>query len=137
MRIAFILCLCLVAACATSDRTVVDLPDIEESSPESADLAFSILSINDVYRIDGLASSGAGGLDRLRAIRAAVEKDHPNLLFLHGGDLLYPSFMSRLFDGTQIIDILNMMDGDDGSFDDRMFVVFGNHEFDQNSEEDV
>ncbi|NND72888.1 MAG: bifunctional metallophosphatase/5'-nucleotidase [Rhodothermales bacterium] len=137
MRIAFILCLCLVSACATSDRTVLDLPDIEESSPGNADLSFSILSINDVYRIDGLASSGAGGLDRLRAIRAAVEKDHPNLLFLHGGDLLYPSFMSRLFDGTQMIDILNMMDGDDGSFDDRMFVVFGNHEFDQNSEEDV
>ena len=136
MRIILVLTLCVIGACSSSE-TVIHERVHPPTTSVVEDATFSILAINDVYRINGLASSGAGGLDRLRSIRAAVEQDHPNLLFLHGGDLLYPSFMSRLFDGTQMIDVLNMMDGDDGAFDDKMFVVFGNHEFDQGSEEDV
>lgn len=136
MRSVLLVVLAFILVSCSSSST---LPVVSEPPAASApsDRSFSILAINDVYRIDGLASSGAGGLDRIRAIRAAIEHDQENLLFLHGGDLLYPSFMSRLFDGKQMTDILNMMDGDDGSFDDRMFVVFGNHEFDEASAADV
>ena len=93
---------------------------------------FAILSINDVYRIDGL-QSGVGGLARLRTLRQELEKTYPDLLMLHGGDLLFPSFLSRQYSGEHMIDVLNMMDGVDPGFDPRMFVVFGNHEFDKKS----
>lgn len=90
------------------------------------------LTINDVYRLKGINNGRDGGLPRVRALRAELEKQHPDLLFLHAGDLLSPSFLGRTYKGEQMIDVLNVMDGDPvrGQFDPRMFVAFGNHEFD-------
>jgi 5'-nucleotidase len=51
------------------------------------------------------------------------------VLVLHGGDLLFPSVMSRYFQGEAMVAALNRLDGSDG-FDDRLFATFGNHEFD-------
>ena len=101
-----------------------------DSSATGSPRSFAILSINDVYRIEGL-QSGEGGLARLRTLRKTLEQDYPDLLLLHGGDVLYPSLLSRLLDGRQMIDVLNQLDGLDPGFDPRMFVVFGNHEFDE------
>lgn len=92
-----------------------------------------ILAVNDVYRIEGTAGGKAGGLARVRTIRAELERAYPGrVLLLHGGDVIFPSFPSRMFGGRQMIDVLNLMDGDPraGRLDERMFVVFGNHEFD-------
>lgn len=92
-----------------------------------------ILAVNDVYRIEGLDGGTAGGLARLRTVRAQLEREHPGrVLLLHGGDVIAPSFPSRMYGGAQMIDVLNLMDGDPtpGGRDERMFVVFGNHEFD-------
>ena len=50
---------------------------------------------------------------------------------LHAGDLLYPSLASRLYDGAQMIDALNVLDGAPEAFDERLFLTFGNHEFDK------
>jgi 2',3'-cyclic-nucleotide 2'-phosphodiesterase (5'-nucleotidase family) len=92
-----------------------------------------ILAVNDVYRIEGIDGGKTGGLARVRTVRAELERAHPGrVLLLHGGDVIAPSFPSRMYRGEQMIDVLNLMDGDPrpGRLDERMFVVFGNHEFD-------
>lgn len=97
----------------------------------------TVLHINDVYRIGGVDEGQDGGLARVRALRESLEEDAPDLLFTHAGDLLFPSLLSRQFQGAQMIDVLNLMDGDRHSFDERMFAVFGNHEFDKKKSKDA
>lgn len=96
-----------------------------------------ILSINDVYRIEGVDEGAAGGLARVRTLRQELERDDPDLLFLHAGDLLFPSLLSRLLLGEQMIDVLNQLDGAPGQEDPRLFAVFGNHEFEKGDLEDA
>ncbi len=88
----------------------------------------AILSVNDTYRIEPLAD-GAGGLAHLRAVRARLQKEHPDLVTLHAGDFLSPSLLSRKYRGAHMIDVLNRLDGSE-AFDPRLVVTFGNHEFD-------
>ena len=90
-----------------------------------------LLAINDVYRIEGVDNGTAGGLARVRALRAELERKHPGLLLLHAGDFLFPSFASRMLEGQQMVAVLNALDGDPAAFDERMFATFGNHEFDK------
>ncbi len=90
-----------------------------------------LLAINDVYRIEGLREGEIGGLARVRTLRKELEREAPDLLMLHGGDFLFPSFASRMYRGEQMISVMNDLDGDPSAFDPRMFVTFGNHEFDQ------
>jgi 2',3'-cyclic-nucleotide 2'-phosphodiesterase (5'-nucleotidase family) len=97
----------------------------------SAERSFTILAINDVYRIAGVDEGRRGGIARVRSLRAELERVHPELLVLLAGDFLFPSLISRLYNGRQMIDVLNRVDGDALGFDDRMFVTFGNHEFDK------
>ena len=90
----------------------------------------TILAVNDIYRIDGVGDEQIGGLHRLRMLRKTIEKESGNVLLLHAGDFLSPSLESRVFKGEQMIDAMNNLDGDPKKFDTRMFVAFGNHEFD-------
>ena len=96
-----------------------------------------LLAINDVYRIEGVEGGAAGGLARVRALRKELERESPELLVLHGGDFLFPSFASRLFRGEQMISVMNALDGDAAAFDPRMFVTFGNHEFERGKRADA
>ena len=96
-----------------------------------------LLAVNDVYRIEGLRAAGQGGLARLRSARLAREKADPNLIVLHAGDFLFPSLLSREFDGQQMVDVMNRLDGDSVGFDERMVVTFGNHEFEKPGAQDV
>lgn len=95
-----------------------------------------ILAMNDTYRAEGDTFAQAGGFPRVRALRLQLEREHPSLLVTHAGDLLQPSFMSRLYGGDQMIDLLNQLDGDAAASDPRLFVTFGNHEFDKSALED-
>jgi len=90
-----------------------------------------LIAINDVYRVEGLQEGTIGGLPRVRALRRELEREAPDLLMLHGGDFLFPSFASRMYRGAQMVSVLNALDGDTSAFDPRMFVTLGNHEFDQ------
>jgi len=90
----------------------------------------TIIAVNDIYRIDGVGASHDGGLHRLRTLRKEEEKKNGKVLLLHAGDFLSPSLESRVFKGEQMIDAMNNLDGDSKKFDSRMFVAFGNHEFD-------
>jgi len=91
---------------------------------------FTILQVNDTYKIEGLEAGRAGGMARLRALRRAVEEAEGRpVLVLHGGDLLYPSVMSKYLAGEAMVAALNRLDGSD-RFDPHLFATFGNHEFD-------
>lgn len=83
----------------------------------------TVLAINDVYRLDNLPY--------VRALRQRLEKQYGDVLLLHAGDFLFPSLLSRRFNGEQMVDLLNYLDGDAKAFDPQMFIAFGNHEFDK------
>lgn len=100
-------------------------------SPEAQERSFLVMAVNDVYRLEGVDDGRVGGLPRLRALRREREELYPDLLLLHAGDFLYPSLLSRRFDGEQMIDVLNGLDGDPGAFDERLVVTFGNHELEK------
>jgi 2',3'-cyclic-nucleotide 2'-phosphodiesterase (5'-nucleotidase family) len=76
-------------------------------------------------------------LARLRTLRGELEAEAPDLLVLHAGDFLFPSLLSHQYRGEQMIDVLNLLDGDPEGFDPRLFVVFGNHEFDRDKLSDA
>jgi 2',3'-cyclic-nucleotide 2'-phosphodiesterase (5'-nucleotidase family) len=90
----------------------------------------TFLTINDVYRVEGVAEGKSGGLSRVRTLRKWIERDAPNAILLHAGDFLSPSLVSRETRGASMIEAMNSLDGDAKAFDERMFVTFGNHEFD-------
>ncbi|MEO8360050.1 MAG: 5'-nucleotidase C-terminal domain-containing protein [Vicinamibacteria bacterium] len=100
-------------------------------SQTAHDRSTTLLAINDVYRIEGLDDGAVGGLARVRTLRKELERDSPDLLMLHGGDFLFPSFASRMYRGEQMVAVLNSLDGDPFAFDLRMFAVFGNHELER------
>lgn len=123
--LSLLLAIAALAGCASAPAT---------SPPPAAERSITILTMNDVYRIEGLEGGALGGLARLRALRAQLEAEAPGrVLLLHGGDAISPSLLSRQYHGEQMIDVMNLLDGDPtpGRLDERMFVVFGNHEFDQ------
>jgi 2',3'-cyclic-nucleotide 2'-phosphodiesterase (5'-nucleotidase family) len=93
-----------------------------------------IVSINDVYRIEGVDGGTRGGLARVRALRKDLERSHPDLLLLHAGDFLFPSLLSETYGGGQMIEVMNRLDGRPDVFDPRFFITFGNHEFDRDGE---
>lgn len=138
-----LLSLLLVAGCTSAPVATQPAP-IDDSTPAPAAGQttppagrLTILAINDVYRIEGVEEGARGGLARLRSLRSRLERSHPDLLVLHAGDFLYPSFASRTFHGAQMISILNLLDGDPAAFDGRMFITFGNHELDPGRLEDA
>jgi len=118
--------LVLEAACAgTSTRRVEPA-----APPPHGGARFTILQINDVYKIEGLEGGRVGGLARVRTLRKRLEAEGRPVLLLHAGDLLFPSVMSKYLRAQPMIRVLNLLDGDAAAFDPNLFVVFGNHEFD-------
>ena len=149
--LAMALCLATASSCSRLHRTP-PAPGSTEAPPTSvkptqqqpgtttaADTprTLTLLAINDVYRIAGVENGSHGSFARLRSLRAELERDDPDLLILHAGDFLFPSLLSRWFLGKQMIDVMNLLDGDEDAFDRRMFVTFGNHEFDKEKAEDA
>ncbi|WDE01656.1 bifunctional metallophosphatase/5'-nucleotidase [Thalassomonas actiniarum] len=94
---------------------------------------FTILAVNDIYNIEGTDAGKSGGMARLRTLREQLSTDNENVLLLHAGDFLFPSSMSTQYKGEQMIDLMNQLDGEASGFDDRLYVTFGNHEFDKSA----
>jgi 2',3'-cyclic-nucleotide 2'-phosphodiesterase (5'-nucleotidase family) len=90
---------------------------------------FTILQINDTYKIEGLRAGAEGGMSRVRTLRRELESEGRPVLVLHAGDFLFPSVMSKYLQGVPMIEALNLLDGAE-AFDERFFVTPGNHEFD-------
>lgn len=116
-RAAVLFLLAIAASCATARR-------------EAIEARFTILQINDVYKIEGLEGGSVGGLGRVRTLRRQLEAEGRPVLVLLAGDLLFPSVMSKYLKGRPMIETLNILDGDPAAHDPRLVAVFGNHEFD-------
>lgn len=115
----------MLAGCSPSVKHGDALPSAGQAAH------FSILQVNDSYKIEGLENGSIGGFARLRSLRAQLEeKTQHKLLLLHGGDFLFPSVMGKYLKADAMVKVLNLLDGDAAAFDDTLFAVFGNHEFD-------
>ncbi|HVG63639.1 MAG TPA: bifunctional metallophosphatase/5'-nucleotidase [Hyalangium sp.] len=129
-----LLILTALCACTSCHRMAQGDSVPPAASPaKTADKVCTLLSVNDTYRIESLPD-GTGGLARVRALRARLEAERGPVLLLHAGDFLYPSILSRTYKGAQMVDVLNQLDGSPSGFDERMFITFGNHEFDDAKE---
>lgn len=115
-RLPFLVLVSLLAACvAAPDSRTVDSP---------ARLTF--IHLNDTYRIDAVEGGRTGGFGRVVSIVRDAQASGRDVRLLHGGDFLYPSLESQLWDGQQMIEAFNFMDAVA-----PMMVVAGNHEFDR------
>src|SRR5579872_3524509 len=91
-------------------------------------LAAVLIHMNDTYFIDERRDSGIPGMARLAGMAAEIrgfvrERVHEDrTLVLHSGDFLSPSAMSNLFQGEQMVDLLNLCGVN--------YATLGNHEFD-------
>jgi 2',3'-cyclic-nucleotide 2'-phosphodiesterase (5'-nucleotidase family) len=80
----------------------------------------TFVHFNDVYELTRAA--GKGGLEQAATLIRVERAKNINTIVTFGGDLLSPSFMSGLTQGSQMIDMLNSLGVD--------YAALGNHEFD-------
>jgi len=99
--------------------------DVAMSAGMAASNEITVIHFNDVYQVAGVLEKGVrrGGMSRAAHIISEERRRNPNRTFVvFAGDLLSPSVLSDLFEGAQMIDILNGLKLDAASL--------GNHEFD-------
>ena len=108
----------LIVACGT----------VPEEKTQPAGLTF--IHLNDTYRIGAVEDGTAGGFGRVVTLIRDLQAEGRDVRILHGGDFLYPSLESQLWNGMQIVDAFNFMDALA-----PMYVVAGNHEFDPRTPE--
>lgn len=126
LRVLPALALLVLAGCVTAPAAS------PHATPRYA--RFKILQLNDVYKIEGLEGGQLGGLARVRTLRKQLESDGTTVFVLHGGDLLFPSVMSKYLEARPMVDVMNLLDGDGAKFDANLLVGFGNHELDQSTD---
>lgn len=93
----------------------------ETSEPKG----ISFVHLNDTYRVGDVESGTAGGFGRVVTVIRDLQAQGREVHILHGGDFLFPSLESALWDGMQMVEAMNFMDRIA-----PMHVVAGNHEFD-------
>ncbi|MEQ8204859.1 MAG: bifunctional UDP-sugar hydrolase/5'-nucleotidase [Woeseia sp.] len=112
----------LFIAMATLSACAVSQPG--NNLPEQ----ITFLHLNDTYRIDAVEDGHRGGFGRVVTLIRQLRDEGRDVRLLHGGDFIYPSLESQLWDGEQMIEAMNFMH--DLA---PMYVVPGNHEFDNRS----
>jgi len=113
-RIALLLAGLFLIACAATP------------TPDSTGITF--VHLNDTYRVGDVEDGKAGGFGRVVTVVKDLQAKGRDVRILHGGDFLYPSLESGLWQGAQMVDAMNFMDAIA-----PMYVVAGNHEFDPRS----
>lgn len=114
-RLKFLLLISLVAVASCAQQPVAtDTPLV------------TLLHLNDTYRIDAVEDGQRGGFGRVVTLLRELKKDGRDVRLLHGGDFLYPSLESQLWDGEQMIEAMNFMDAIA-----PLYITPGNHEFDR------
>jgi 5'-nucleotidase len=108
----------LLAACSANTQEVADQTGL------------TFIHLNDTYRIGAVESGNAGGLGRVVTIVRQLQQQGRDVRVLHGGDFLYPSLESQLWNGEQMVDAMNFIDDIA-----PLYVVAGNHEFDRRTPE--
>lgn len=110
-RIHFLLASLILAACAAT------------TTSEPSGITF--VHLNDTYRVGDVEDGTAGGFGRVVTVVRGLQADGRDVRILHGGDFLYPSLESSLWQGEQMVDAMNFMDAIA-----PLYAVGGNHEFD-------
>ncbi|MDH5455664.1 MAG: metallophosphoesterase, partial [Gammaproteobacteria bacterium] len=108
----------LLVACATT--------------PTGQSSGLTFLHLNDTYRVDAVEDGTAGGLSRVVTLVRELQAQGRDVRILHGGDFLYPSLESQLWDGLQMVDAMNFLNGVA-----PLYTTSGNHEFDRRGPEQL
>jgi len=106
----------LFSACAATSN---------EQSQESTD-TLTFIHLNDIYRVGAVEDGKRGGLGRVVTLVRELQAEGRDVRVLHGGDFLYPSLESNLWDGQQMVEAMNFVNAIA-----PMHVTPGNHEFDR------
>lgn len=110
----------LVCGCATQSTTA-QKPD-----------GVTFLHLNDTYRVEAVEEGRRGGFGRVATLVRELQAAGRDVRILHGGDFLYPSLESQLWDGEQMVEAMNFLDALA-----PMYIVPGNHEFDSRSPDTI
>ena len=100
--------------------SVTMLGSRDEAAAAPANVTFSLLLVNDIYKMSD--DKGRGGFAKLAAVVKQERARNVPMLFCHAGDTFSPSLMSGFDQGAHIVELTNMVKPD-------VFVP-GNHEFD-------
>jgi 5'-nucleotidase len=113
-RVAWLVALLLVVACASPLRPVGGLAEPE--------VRITLLQVNDVYTLEPVDDGRRGGFARLATLIKRIRRENPATLLALAGDVISPSIASALLRGEHMIAGLNAIGLD--------LATFGNHEFD-------
>jgi 5'-nucleotidase len=98
------------------------------ASPVAEPAGLTFIHLNDTYRIGAVEDGKRGGFSRVVTLVRELQAQGRDVRILHGGDFLYPSLESQLWDGLQMIDAMNFVNAIA-----PLYVTAGNHEFDRRS----
>ncbi|HWT83797.1 MAG TPA: 5'-nucleotidase C-terminal domain-containing protein, partial [Candidatus Methylomirabilis sp.] len=101
-------------------------PSLSGAAMVGRTVRLTILQVNDVYEIVPVEKGKRGGLARVATLRDRISKESPHTIFVLPGDFLSPSTLSSMFQGSQMVAVLNAARLD--------LATFGNHEFDFGAE---
>jgi 5'-nucleotidase len=90
----------------------------------------TFIHLNDTYRVGAVEDGKLGGFGRVVTMIREAQAEGREVRVLHGGDLLYPSLESQLWNGLQMVEALNYIDALA-----PVYFVAGNHEFDRRTPE--
>ncbi len=96
------------------------------STPVSQRSGLTFIHLNDTYRVDAVEDDTRGGFSRVVTLVRELQRQGRDVRLLHGGDFLYPSLESQLWDGLQMVDAMNFLNAVA-----PLYVTAGNHEFDR------
>ena len=77
------------------------------SNEQSKGLTF--IHLNDTYRVGAVEDGKRGGFSRAVTLMRELQAQGRDVRVLHGGDFLYPSLESNLWDGQQMIEAMNFV----------------------------
>ncbi|MGB5721805.1 MAG: 5'-nucleotidase C-terminal domain-containing protein [Woeseiaceae bacterium] len=100
--------------------------------PQTATSGLTFVHLNDTYRVGAVEDGNAGGFSRVVTVVRELQSQGRDVRILHGGDFLYPSLESQLWNGLQMVDAFNFMDAVA-----PLYAVSGNHEFDRRGPEQL
>ena len=84
------------------------------------DVKITVVGVGDIYAFE--TGKVRGGFARLNAVARAEKAANPNTLYVFDGDMISPSLLSGLDQGSNTIELTNVVPFD--------LAVPGNHEFD-------
>ena len=85
----------------------------------------TIIHVNDTYRVGDVEDGKKGGFGRVATIVRDLQRQGRDVRITHGGDFLFPSLESQLWNGEQMVEAINFLD--DLA---PVYLTPGNHEFD-------